>query len=59
MHARFCHTIEFVFGFTQSEVTVQETDGTVELTIGIMAGRGTEITFNVDYSTTDGTAEGT
>ena len=59
LHVHLCPVIEFVFGFTQSEVTVQETDGTVELTVGVVAGRGTEIPFNVNYFTTDGSAEGT
>ena len=47
-----------MLGFTQEQVTVQEGEGTLELTIAVLAGQGTEVPFAVEYFTIDGSAEG-
>ena len=47
-----------MLGFARDQRRVQEQGGMVELTIAIQSGRGTEIPFDIEYFTTDGSAKG-
>lgn len=48
---------DFLLGFEVTEVILYENE-TLELGIAVSAGAGTEIPFNVTYSTVSGTAQG-
>lgn len=48
---------DFLLGFEVSEVMLYENE-TLELGIAVLAGAGTEIPFNISYSTASGTAQG-
>jgi hypothetical protein len=66
MYSQHCSIIYFCiyyyselsFGFESLEVTVHESDHFVEATMGFLGGGASALSFNVSFTTRDGTAIG-